>query len=178
MADPEIDAMSAVAEALGVLDEDAKGRVIRWAAERYGVGLGPARKPAAGGTGNGGGGGQAEDADEDADESSGFYQHFGELFAAAAPKTNDEKALVAAYWQQVHEGQETWQSRPLSTNLKHLGHALPNVTTALTTNINKKPQRVIQLKKTGNTMQGNKTYKVSAEGIKHVEGMLRGQAAS
>src|SRR4051812_39393761 len=37
MAGPEIDAMSALPTALADLEEDARGRVLRWAAERYGV---------------------------------------------------------------------------------------------------------------------------------------------
>jgi len=39
MDDPEIDAMSAVVSSLAGLEDDAQGRVLRWAAERYGVSL-------------------------------------------------------------------------------------------------------------------------------------------
>lgn len=40
MGDSEIEAMSAVAEALADLPEEARGRVVKWAADRYGVTLG------------------------------------------------------------------------------------------------------------------------------------------
>lgn len=45
MGDSEVEAMAAVASALVALDQDARGRVIKWAADRYGVilGGGPAR---------------------------------------------------------------------------------------------------------------------------------------
>jgi hypothetical protein len=179
MGDPEIDAMSAVATALADLDEDAQGRVLRWTAERYGVTL-----PGQGGRA-GGSGGASEDDYEDAGDVSEeeiadeapTYEHFAELFAAASPKSNDDKALVAAYWVQVHEGNATWGSRLLNAELKHLGHSIPNITDALTSNIRKKPQRVIQLRKSSSAKQANKTYKVTNEGLVYVQGMLRGEAS-
>lgn len=64
---------------------------------------------------------------------------FGDLFAVADPRTNEDKALVAAYWRQVHEGQEKWQSTVLQKDLRNLGHAIPNITDALTSNIRKRP---------------------------------------
>jgi hypothetical protein len=84
---------------------------------------------------------------------------------------------VAAYWVQVHEGQGQWQSRRLNSELKHLGHAIPNITEALNSNMRKKPQRVIQLKKSGSAKQANKTYKATNEGIVYVQGMLSGGGA-
>ena len=75
---------------------------------------------------------------------------------------------------QVHEAQDTWQSRRLNTELKHLGYAIPNITDALSSNMRKKPQRVIQLKKSGDSRQATKTYKVTNEGLAYVQGMLRG----
>ncbi|HYI58974.1 MAG TPA: hypothetical protein VEX66_12455, partial [Microlunatus sp.] len=55
MSDPEINAMSAVATALADLEEDQRGRVLRWAAERYSVALPD------GGVGRGSSGGPTED---------------------------------------------------------------------------------------------------------------------
>jgi hypothetical protein len=60
----------------------------------------------------------------------------------------------------------------LNTELKNLGHAIPNITDALTSNIEKKPQRVIQLQKAGTSRQARKTYKVTHEGLVYVAGML------
>ena len=37
MGDPEVDAMSAIVSALDGLEEEARGRVLRWAAKQYGV---------------------------------------------------------------------------------------------------------------------------------------------
>jgi hypothetical protein len=135
MGGPEIDAMSAVATALADLAEDAQGRVLRWAAERYGLSV-----PAGGRSG-------MRRAEAIADEAryNGPAESRGRrswtrhrrtstslsCSRPASPKTNEDKALVAAYWVQVHEGQLQWQSRRLNSELKHLGHGSPNITDAL-----------------------------------------------
>lgn len=172
MTDPEIAAMGAVADALAELDDGSRGRVLRWAADRFEVVLtaGSAVK----GTTNSNG-----EHDEDGDDAAerdvvdrASYEHFADLFDAASPKSNDEKTLVAAYWVQVHDGNDQWSSYLLTNELKNLGHAPPNITQALNASINKQPKRVIQLKKSGNSKQARKTYKVTTEGIKYVERLL------
>lgn len=178
MGDPEIEAMGAVATALGDLEEDAQGRVLRWAAERYGVTM-PMGGRRAGNDDEGDDDyeGVADVTEEEIADEASTYEHFAELFAAASPRSNEDKALVAAYWVQVHEGHATWASRQINAELKNLGHAIPNITDALSKNMRKKPQRVIQLKKSGNAKQANKTYKVTHEGLIYVQGMLSGESA-
>lgn len=166
MSDPEIEAMSSVATALADLDEDQQGRVLRWAAERYGVTLGK------GSVRQDGGGVGDEVTEEEITAEDPEFADFGDLFAAADPKTNEDKALVAAYWRQVHEADEKWQATGLQKDLRNLGHAIPNITDALTSNIRKRPQRVIQLQKSGSSKQARKTYKVTREGLVYVQGML------
>jgi len=177
--------MSALATALADLEDEERYRVLRWAADRYGVTLSSSGRASgnsgapAGGVGEAPAGGNgAEDMDDD-DVTEGdiaaeapTFEHFAELFAAAQPKTNEDKALVAAYWIQALQGQDKWQSRALTTQLKHLGHAIPNITDALSSNMRKKPQRVIQLQKAGNSRQAQKVYKVTHEGLVYVQGML------
>jgi hypothetical protein len=177
MGDPEIEAMSAVAAALAGLDEDAQGRVLRWAAERYGVSMPTSARRDGSRDGTGDDERAADVPEEEIEDVSPTFEHFAELFARAQPKTDADKALVAAYWVQVNKGQSQWQSRRLNTELKHLSHSLSNVTKSLTANMNKKPQLVIQLTKSGNTKQANKTYKVTNEGIVYVQGMLSGGQA-
>jgi hypothetical protein len=176
MGDPEIDAMSALATALADLEDDAQGRVLRWAAERYGVGMNLPGLNRRGGETEG----QRDVAaalvtDEEIAEQAPVYEHFAELFAKAQPKTEPDKALVAAYWLQAIQGQATWQSAALQKELKNLGHAIGNITDALSSNMRKKPQRIIQLQKAGNAKQARKTYKVTHEGLVYVQGMLGGE---
>jgi hypothetical protein len=165
--DIEIDAMSVVAAALADLESEAQARVLRWAAERFGVTLSApnSRRDA-------GGGGAASNSVGGAVIEPGEFEHFAELFAAAQPTTNEDKALVAGYWVQVNQGKDKWPSRLLNAELKHLGHSIGNITDALSSNMKRKPQRVIQLKKSGSTQQATKTYKVTDAGLVHVQGML------
>ncbi len=179
MGDPEIDAMSAVATALADLEEGARDRVLRWAVDRYGVATSPPVVRRVDGSGTVDDSTDAPDVTEkEIAEGAPTYQHFAELFAAASPKSNEDKALVAAYWVQVHEAKDSWASRLLNAELKNLGHSIPNITDALSSNMRKRPQRVIQLKKSGNSRQANKTYKVTHEGLAYVQGMLHGESGA
>lgn len=147
--------------------------MLRWAAERYGVTLGKSSGRRAAPVGHEADSGVDDDATEDeVTAEDPTFQHFGDLFASADPKSNEDKALVAAYWRQVHEGEEKWQATSLQKDLRDLGHAIPNITDALTSNIRKRPQRVIQLQKAGSAKQARKTYKVTREGLVYVQGML------
>lgn len=170
MVDPEIEAMGTVAGALGVLDDDAQGRVLRWAAERYGVALAPARR---------GKSTEVEDFDEDDDLSEAeisaeapVYEHFAELYDAAGPKTDVDRVLVAGYWLQAIQSQPSFQALEVNNELKNLGHPISNVTDALSSNKDRKPSRILQLRKSGSTRQARKTYKLTHEGLVYVQGMI------
>lgn len=63
MSDPEIEAISAVATALADLEDEAPARVLRWAAERFGVTL--SGRPNAGSTASTNGGASVEKVTED-----------------------------------------------------------------------------------------------------------------
>lgn len=170
MTDPEIAAMGTVAGALTVLDEDAQGRVLRWAAERFGVALAPTRR---------GKSTEAEDFEEDNEPTeeeisaeAPVYEHFAELHDAASPKTDVDRVLVAGYWLQAIESQPSFQALEVNNLLKNLGHPISNVTDALSSNKDRKPSRVLQLRKSGNTRQARKTYKLTHEGLVYVQGMI------
>lgn len=171
----ELQAMTAVVKALSPLDDDERGRIIRWAAEKYVVSLPRAPMSTTGSTAVAEDSQIAADAaaaqDEIAEDEPEFAE-FGELFSAADPRSNDEKVLVAAYWRQIHVGEDKWQSSELQKDLRNLGHAIPNITDALTSNMRKRPQRVIQLQKSGSSRQARKTYKMTREGLMHVKAML------
>jgi hypothetical protein len=177
MLDPEIKAMSAVAEALAELEEAVQGRVLRWAVERYGASV-----PLSGQRGAARGEGPAADVDdgetdipeEQIVDEAPAYEHLAELFADAQPRTEVDKALVAAYWIQAIQGQPSWQASVLQRELKNMGQPINNITDALTKNMRKKPPRVIQLQKSGSARQARKTYKLTREGLVYVQGMLRG----
>jgi hypothetical protein len=169
MPDAEIEAMGKVVDALGGLEEDERGRVLRWAAERYGVAILNTR----------GGNVEADEADDDVDDSreddtgSGGGQKlkvedFAEFYDATDPKTDAERVLVASYWVQVHQGKTTFGSLDLNKLLKDLGHGVGTINKAMTTNINKKPALILQVTRGGSARQARKKYKLTDAGKKWV----------
>jgi hypothetical protein len=166
----EVKAMGKIAEALAGLNKKAVVRVVRWAADAYGVsvattklgGVGPHGKSGNAGTGgetaNGGGSTQFAD--------------LAELYAATSPESEPDKALVAGYWTQFGEGKAEFGSQEINTALKNLGHPIGNITSAFTALKARKPAPVMQVKKAGTTKQARKTYKLTLAGKNAVEAMI------
>lgn len=170
MTDPEVEAMGALSGVLGILEEDARGRVLRWAAERYGASIGLAATASVPRQAHGETMGAIDD--EVAPTNALAFSHFAELFDAAHPKSDVDKAIVAGYWFQVIQKQPSFQSLQLNTELKHLGHVINNITDAIASNQERKPARIIQLRKSGSSRQARKTFKLTSEGITYVRGMI------
>lgn len=165
--DPEIEAMGQIAGALARLEPDATRRVLRWAVERFSPRDGSTTSPSE--VQNVGG---ATPASSGSDTQRTFAS-FSDLFDAANPQMGLEKILVAAYWFQVHEGNEDWDSQRVNTELKHLGHPSSNITRDLAALINRTPRFVLQVRKDGSHQQARKRYKLTREGIRAVEQMIR-----
>jgi hypothetical protein len=159
----EIDAMKTVAEALSGLDPDGVGRVLRWAADHFGIEAVAVRRP---GPSPGGAA-----ADSGLDPSKAFAE-LADLYAAASPATDADRALVAGYWYQFAEGDADFQAQRVNSALKQLGHGVSNITSAFDTLKARRPQLVMQVRKAGTTKQARKRYKLTAEGQKAVELMV------
>ena len=164
MAD-EFETMKALEEAVLALEDEKRPRVLQWFwsrfAEQLGVQKGGAMRsvPAI-----------ASQSESPRDRE---YETFAELFDAANPSVERDKALVAAYWVQVCLNQQSFPSQVLNVELKDLGHGIGNITEALTQLKEERPALVLQLKKSGLTKQARKTYKLTQEGIKRVQTMTR-----
>jgi len=102
------------------------------------------------------------------------YSSFAELFDAALPKSNADRALVAGYWLQVCQGAESFGGQAVNTELKHLGEAIANITNALESLKTQKPALALQLKKSGKSQQARKSYKITVAGVRAVEAMING----
>uniref|UniRef100_UPI0009FE8D8E hypothetical protein n=1 Tax=Mycobacterium avium TaxID=1764 RepID=UPI0009FE8D8E len=167
------EAMGKVSKALGGLEEEARSRVVRWVAERYGITLGAVpRKQIGGGAGKDVGGDEFDALDEHADDEGPAWNHFAELYHASGASTHPEGMLVAAYWVQVLKGQESFGSLELNKLLKDLGHGVTGTAKVMTMLIAKKPALILQLKKSGKSQQARKTYKLTDAGKKAVEQMI------
>lgn len=166
--DDEINAMSQVSAALTPLDDVARNRVLQWAVSRYrGKNQDLVR-------------GSMDVIPADGGQSGGVsqFESFAELFEATQPSTEREKGLVAAYWAQIGQSQSSFGSQTLNDALKDLGHGIGNITDALTSLKEDRPALLLQLKKSGTSQQARKTYKLTQEGIRRVQAMISGNAAT
>lgn len=163
----EVAAMGAVEGALADLSPEERGRVIRWAAERFEVPV--ARKPSSPPVGSGQ---KRQDAPADSDEAP---EDIGDFYTLAGPETQTQQALVVAYWVQEIDGKGEFDSQTVNTHLKNLGHGVSNITRALDELKKQKPQLVIQIEKAGKSRQARKRYKVTAAGKTVVKKMLAGE---
>ena len=161
----EVAAIGIVEGALEPLDPDARSRVLRWAAERFGATLpvGATRQ---------GGGKQQQPATANIDEPGDL----GELYAQAGPTTETERALVVAYWVQAADSKGEFDSQTVNDHLKNLGHAVSNITRTFEDLKKRKPQLVIQIEKAGKSKQARKRFKLTAAGKEQVKRMLAGDS--
>lgn len=174
--DPEIVAMSKIGAALTELKgSEAVARVLRWAVEKYRPRptLPPGRAQNV----------PSQDIDDIIDTLSPprdprEFQDFPALFAAAAPSTEPERALVAGYWFQVVRSQDDLHGQQLNDELKNMGYKVGNITDALSSLIERRPALVIQTGKSGTSRQARKKYRLTTEGIRAVEHMLDQQVAT
>ena len=157
--DPEIQAMNKILEALSNLDEIARERVLRWAADRYAVSSGTPT-------------GIERAEDQNNEIGSTEFGYFSELFDAADPSTEWEKVLVASYWFQEIEGYSEVEAFTVNKALKQLGHGIGNVTREFARAQAEKPSFIFQVKKKGSTKQARKKYKVTDAGIRKVKNMI------
>jgi hypothetical protein len=155
--DRELAALRKVQEALSALDEGAARRVIQWASDRYHAGL-TASFPA--------------HARSDATMPA-IPQDVADLYHSAAPRTEYEKALVAAYWLHRVRGQSDLDAQQVNGELKQLGFGVRNITVAFADLMRRKPQLAIQTGKAGTSKQARKRYRLTAEGLRVVESMVK-----
>jgi len=162
----EIDAMKTVAEALSTLDEASCSRILRWAADRFGVEIQavPQQIVTNGQT-------QSDNHIEGTPRTQDFSD-IADLFATIDPSSDPEKALVISYWFQVIENQSDFDSQSVNKELKNLGHGASNITSAMNSLIGRKPALVMQTKKSGTSQQARKKYKLTHEGVKKAEEMM------
>ncbi|UOR08566.1 hypothetical protein LCM18_10005 [Qipengyuania flava] len=160
--DAEFEAIQSVFNALKPLDEDAQARVVGYVTSRLGLVSSVNRSTVSEGFVE-----QQEEIKAD-----GEFEEFGELFDAFDPRTDAEKALVAAYWGAVYEEEDSFDSQSLNTMLKNLGHGVTNITRALGSLSGQKPALVIQTRKSGTSKQARKTFKITRSGISEVQSRL------
>jgi hypothetical protein len=173
MPDPEIEAMGQLIAALDSLShDDARVRVLRWAADRYGVTIASASVKSSPGTPSAPSEDRPPRVPDVRDTGEPVFEQFVDLFDAVDPKSDVDKALTAAYWLQIVSKQPSWQALRVNNLLKDMGHGVGNVTSALRTAQERKPALVRQVAKSGRAAQSWKTYKLTTSGVSHVRRRL------
>lgn len=155
--------MAAVEAALEPLEPAERGRVLRWAGERFNTPFDKRDNKGAGKV-------KSKDDNGSADA---ITEGIGEFYAEASPNTESERTLVVAYWVQERQDSGDFDSQAVNTELKHLGHGVSNITRAIDVLKKHKPQFVIQIQKSGKAKQARKRYKVTAAGKDEVKRILR-----
>ena len=166
--DKEFKAMADIFKVLKDMDEGARSRAVAWVASALEIDAGKQRNvvtPA------------SQQTSDNMDMPTRSHpEDFAELYGAFNPNGEEDKALVAAYWIQVIEGDNDWKSFRLNKLLKDLGHEVGHITNALSIAIKRKPSYVLQTKKGGKSKKSTKTYKLTQSGIAYVEAKLNGVA--
>ena len=164
--DKEIAAMSVIAKALdGFTADEApiRERILQWACSRYAV------SPAKPGAEKG----KQETGARTRDEQPLGSESFPDLYHAADPQTDIDRALVAGYF--LGRGQERVEFTGMDANkeLKNLGHPVGNITDALQALIDRRPALVMQTAKSGSSRQARKKYKLTQAGVTAVAEMAK-----
>ena len=165
----EIEAMSSIGRTLESLKPDARERVLQWLVGRF-VGTVPtsrarvampAPKPGEVALDQ-----QSSGNQDDPDH----FEDFADLYDAVNPSTAAERALVAGYW--ASRNKRDFRGQEVNALLKELGFGVGNITDALSTLMNRKPNEVMQTRKSGAARQSRKDYRLTKAGRDRLREML------
>lgn len=164
--DPEVQAMSSVAQALADLEEEAQGRVLEWAWKRFRTSspVPTSRHVAVDSSPDEGPSSNSPEDDR--------FEEFYDLFEAAAPGSGPDQVLVGCYWFQELQGQDKFDSQSINTLLKNMGHGSSNITRDMNGLMGRTPSLVMKVKKEGSTKQARNQYKLTRAGLQAVEEMI------
>ena len=159
----DLRALETVLNALARLSDEERVRVLRWAAEKLGIQQVVTGRP---------GGGTAPRTtaiDAAFEKHPDGFQNVGEFLAAASPDSDVDRVLcVAVYLQDFNESPDvTLRGRQINDELKNLGHGVKNITDCINSLKLRKPQHMIQTKKTGKAKQAWKEYRVTRAGLEY-----------
>lgn len=160
----DVKALEAVLKALHGLEAAEQERVLRWAAEKLELGS-PIRQRQIGPPG----GDPAAVAGASLDQ----FESLGDAWGAAQVSSDPERALFVAAFLTKKSGQTELTGQEINRHLKDLGHRIGSINKAVGALQGRRPQLMVQTKKSGNTRQARKNYKVTAAGFAAAEKLLR-----
>lgn len=158
----DVKALEAVLKALEGLDPPVQERVLRWAFEKLefkpvtntaaALGLRPGAAPK--GT------------------ELASFESLAEALGAAHARTDAQRILVAAAYLTKKNGKAELTAAEINAELKNLGHPVNSISKTIDTLKEKRPQLMLQTKKSGTSRQARKNYKVTAAGFAAAERLL------
>lgn len=156
----DIKALEVILNALKGLDAPVQERVLRWAAEKLELSPVSTKKAT---VLHRPGEGTALDR----------FESLADAWAAAHLITDAERALFVAAYLSKKNGQAKLTGQEINRHLKNLGHRIGSINKAIDSLQDRKPQLMVQTKKSGNTRQARKNYKVTAAGFAAAEKLLQ-----
>ena len=156
--DQEIAAIAAIAGILAELDEGSRGRVVRWASERYGG------ASALGGQRSAGPGSEPTDASR--------WRDVFDLVGSVDARTDADRAMLVAYWLQVEEQSSFFTGAQVNDLLRQMGKPASNIAHVFSRLISRKPPFVQQIAKSGRARQARKQYRLTTLGVDYVTRLL------
>ena len=162
MADPELESMAKMNDALETLSEEQRRRVLLWALDKFQVPLGNSIK--------------VVNSKESVPRQLGSteFADLASLFEACDPTSDREKALIAGYWLQLSSSGKEWDTESANEELKELGHGINNIALAVH---GLKPKFVLQTKMQSEDGKKRKQYRLTTLGMKKVRDMISGATA-
>lgn len=161
---PELKAMMEISHLFAGLEEDEIQRVLHWATEKFrnkSVDSVVATRPL------------AQTPSLALETLPSNFDDLPAFMDASKPTNGLERILAAAYFQQVIQGEPDFDSQTLNTQLKHLGYPSANITRDMVRLVDRSPKLVIQTRKEGSSQQARKKFRLTTEGVRAVEALLR-----
>jgi len=160
--DSELNAMKVIGETLSPLDDEVRGRVMQWALSRFPTDLKVVDAQQ-----------ELPDNEVQSVSTAASYDTFAEMLVASTADSRPENALMAAYWTQVIQGNETWKTFQVSKLLIDTGNGDLNLSRALEALIKTRPQQLVQTGRPNTSKgKGNKSFKLTFAGINAAKQLL------
>lgn len=99
----------------------------------------------------------------------GTEQDLAELFEKMNPETDYDKILGVSFYLQQVAKQGDFDSLTITTQLRELGYKVSNITRAIDELTARTPALVMVTKKTGDTRQARRRYRLTQQGVRHVQ---------
>lgn len=97
------------------------------------------------------------------------YYNFVDLLNDVAPKTGAQKAVVAGYWLEKKNGQQSWKASEVNKLLKSVDVKVSSISIVLSNAVKSSKAMITELERLGDSERSRKTFRLNDTGIAYVE---------